>query len=388
MMLSAIAILLTLFKAYDKNIVSRRVMRYYETLGLPCNLKDNKPIQITWFADLIQMVALPLLMILSLPICIYFAMTFFNAGEAFNEVFYSEFFSYTSSNGETHILLSLSNLLYVVCLFFCFRYLRHLFVSIYRQVKKDISNRKLAAGKIADSFVNYSLGSNLISFFVWVCYGISVCAILHIPLQSMTLIFSGLAAGIGFALKDVLNNLFYGMQLMAGRLKVGDFVVCDGYRGAVKRISYQTTQILTEEGALVCFTNSELFNKNFQNLTSHNPYEVNWVKFYVPYGCDLQFVDRITREATERLNTKDKYGRPLLSPDEGITIEFSDMGSSSIEMAVRIGVIAQERTLFLPVLRRAIYTELTNNNISIPFNQLDLHIVKDSEGNGLIINKA
>ena len=388
MMLSGIAILVSLLKKYYNTLIVKRIKNYYESLNCEYDIREDRPIQITWIYDWLKMVAVPLLIINSLPICVYLALSFFNAGNSFEEIFYKTFFSLAADDGKVHVVLSLYNIVVLTSMFFNFRFFRHLFVSIYRQIKKDVVMRKSGNDHFNNTNVNYTLGTNTISLVVWACFVIAVCLRLKIPMQSLTFIFAGLATGIGFALKDILNNLFYGMQLMAGRLKVGDYVICDNYRGAVKSISYQTTQILTEEGALVCFSNSELFSKNFQNLTSHNPYEVNWVKFYVPYGCDLQHVESIARKATERLNTTDKFGRPLLSPDEGIVIEFSEMGASSLEMAVRVGVIAQERTLFLPVLRKAIYTELTDNNISIPFNQLDLHIVKDAEGNGLTINNA
>ena len=77
-----------------------------------------------------------------------------------------------------------------------------------------------------------------------------VFAILHVPTSALTIITTGLAAGLGFAMKDTINNLFYGIQLMAGRIRVGDKISCDGVRGIVQRVSYLTTQI-EEEDAIV-----------------------------------------------------------------------------------------------------------------------------------------
>ena len=33
--------------------------------------------------------------------------------------------------------------------------------------------------------------------------------------------------GIGFAMKDILENIYYGISLMAGRIKIGDYIICD-----------------------------------------------------------------------------------------------------------------------------------------------------------------
>ena len=75
-------------------------------------------------------------------------------------------------------------------------------------------------------------------------------------------------------MKDTINNLFYGIQLMAGRIRVGDKISCDGVRGIVQRVSYLTTQVEEEDGSLIAFTNTDLFTKNFKNLNSGKNYEL------------------------------------------------------------------------------------------------------------------
>ena len=96
---------------------------------------------------------------------------------------------------------------------------------------------------------------------------------LHIPAGAIETVSAGLAAGLGFAMKDLLENFFYGISLMSGRVRVGDYIECDGIRGKVESITYQSTQIITSDGSVMAFLNSALFNKNFKNLTRNNSYE-------------------------------------------------------------------------------------------------------------------
>ena len=112
---------------------------------------------------------------------------------------------------------------------------------------------------IKESDVNLSLPHALFTLLGWMLYVIIVFGILHVSTKAMTTITTGLAAGIGFALKDLINNFFYGVQLMAGRIRVGDKISCDGVRGIVRRVSYQTTQVETIQGTQVAFLNSSLF---------------------------------------------------------------------------------------------------------------------------------
>lgn len=77
------------------------------------------------------------------------------------------------------------------------------------------------------------------------------------------------------------------MQLMSGRLRVGDYIECDGIRGKVDNITYQSTQIEAVDGSIMAFPNSSLFAKNFKNLTRNNSYEFLGLPVGVAYGTDV-----------------------------------------------------------------------------------------------------
>lgn len=331
--------------------------------------EHTEAVQITWFHDFIQIAGIPMAACLSLPFCAYAALAFYNAADTFIEDFRYVFFSL--GDGDALVFnVSLYNIVMCFSMYFVFKYIQHIALATYKQirivVKKDDSKDVYTP--------NMNLATNIISTITWSVYVLVICLIMNIPIQALTFIFAGLATGIGFAMKDIINNLFYGIQLLNGRLKVGDYIICDNYRGAVTAISYQTTQMLTEENAVVSFTNADLFTKNFQNLTQGNPYEINRIFCSIAYGSDVALAEKLIREAIEPLNTQDKYGRPLLSPKDGIRIEMRELEDSGILMAARFGVVAQKRTWFLPVARKAVYVKLQEGGIKIPFPQCELHM--------------
>ncbi|MBQ2149885.1 MAG: mechanosensitive ion channel family protein, partial [Bacteroidales bacterium] len=180
--------------------------------------------------------------------------------------------------------------------------------------------------------------------------------------------------GLGLAMNDILNNFIYGIQLMSGRLRVGDYIECDGIRGKVTSISYQTTQIQTIEDTLIAFTNTTLFNKNFKNLTRGSAYEYVKILVGVKYGTDVEKVRTLLMEASQQLMIRDKYNRPVVDPKRGISVAFDEFGDSSVNIALKQYVLVEERYTYLARAKELVYNTLNENGIEIPFPQRDVWI--------------
>ena len=215
--------------------------------------------------------------------------------------------------------------------------------------------------------------------FIWFVYADLVILTLDIPTASLGLIAGGLSAGIGLALKDIINNFIYGIQLLSGRLRVGDFIECDGIRGKVVSINYQTTQISSIGEVMISFTNTTLFNKNFKNLTRGSAYEYVSVPISVSYGTDIQKVRELLLEASQQLLTKDKYGRDIVDPKRGVNVGLSEFGDSGITVCLKQFVLVEERWGYANRARELIYKTFNENGITIPFPQCDVHLIPPEE---------
>ena len=343
------------------------------------DLKNGEYIEYTWSFDLIKMAVVPVLTVLSIPFCIFMAAKIFDLTALCKTIFTQNFFDIVDSNGNTILKLSLYRIFLVTALFFVFRYICYLLRALYkklkyRQVQKEKNRKKVRANE-----VNLTLANNLIGIVVWLAYIIMFIMIFKIPMGALSIVAAGLATGLGLAMKDILNNFIYGIQLMAGRLRVGDKVECDGVRGKVANISYQSTEIEAEDGSLIAFTNTTLFNKNFKNLTINTPYEYAAIMVGVSYGTDIEFARKVLLEALEEVKGKDSYGRNIIRPDYGIKLTLNDFGDNSINLKIKQFVIVEEKYSVLAKEYEIIYKTLNENGISIPFPQRDLHIIKDGE---------
>ncbi len=335
--------------------------------------KDNLLFGASWFYDLIREVLIPLMALSSLPVCAYWALGVFEFRDLYLTIFEKPFLT----QGEFQV--SIFNILFLIEMFLVFRYVNKAVHTLWQVLAYHRYLRKHEKKTVRANEINLSLGNSLISVFVWFVYADLFIVTLHIPTGALGLIAGGLSAGIGLALKDIINNFIYGIQLMGGRLRVGDMIECDGIRGKVASVSYQTTQIQSVGEVIISFTNTALFNKNFKNLTRGSAYEYVSVPVDVSYGTDIQKVRELLIEASQQLQGKDKYGRDIVDPKRGVSVGLSEFGDSGITVALKQFVLVEERWGYANRARELIYNVLNENGITIPFPQCDVHMIPEGK---------
>ena len=370
-LLHTITTLYYLMKRYYEDKVIRRKARYHEENPLLPLEDKNAFIEVTWLYDLLRMVVVPLTILVSFPLSILLTSRAYQLS-----LTGADLLRQPLVNRAGYDFLTLSNLLLVVGLFFIFRYLIYLVKGLFRvfKLRSIIEKRGDNTVPLKESDVNLSLSHTLITLLGWLLYLIVAFTILHIPTTTLTAVSAGLAAGIGFALKDLINNFFYGIQLMAGRIRVGDKISCDGVRGIVKRVSYQTTQVEDEDGSLIGFTNTELFTKKFRNLNTGRNYEFLKMPVSVKYGTDIALARKVILEALEPLLTKDKAGRDIVDPSFPIDVRFDGFGDSCVNLIVALYTTVETHYTFPSRAKEAIYNAFYENGIEIPFPQRDLYV--------------
>ena len=379
--LAAIHIIYTilyLIVQYRKKRMTHRLSDYRSRIDFVTGPgKETLMFGATWFYDLVKDVVLPVMGLLSIPFCLHLALDVFDFEDLYNNIYHHNFVQLFNDSGAATFRLSFYGILLIISLFFVFRYINRALHAIWQQVRYAIFMKKHHRKTIRNNEINLSLGNSIISVLVWFIYIVVIVLTLHIPTSSLSLVAGGLSAGIGFALKDTLNNFIYGIQLMSGRLRVGDWIVCDGIRGKVTHIGYQSTEIETVDGAEMSFLNATLFAKNFSNLTRNHGYEFVKITVGVAYGTDIQQVRELLGEALQTLQDKDAFGRDIVDSKRGISITLEEMDDSAVTIAVKQQVLVAERVGYIDRAKELIYNTLNKNGIDIPFPQCDVHLVKE-----------
>ncbi|MBQ9661297.1 MAG: mechanosensitive ion channel [Bacteroidales bacterium] len=372
-----IAAVWSLLSWYKTHRLNKKVAKFKEKITFVSGpAQESLLFGATWFHDLIRDVVLPLLALVSIPACIHWALDVFEFNDLYRQIFAEPF---VQQGGPEGFRVSLYAILFLTGLFFVFRYLDKAVHTIWQSLQYERFFRKNNRRTIRNNEINLSLGNSLITVSVWFIYIYIFIVTLQIPTGSLGLIAGGLSAGVGLALKDIINNFIYGIQLMGGRLRVGDWIECDGVRGKVTDINYQTTLVETTDATQVAFLNSSLFGKNFTNLTRNNSYEFTKVTVGVAYGTDFERVRELLEKGLEPLKTKDAYGRDVVDPTHGIYIRFGNFADSAVEVAVKQYVLVPERIGYVDRCKELVYKILNEGGITIPFPQCDVHMIKDDD---------
>ena len=368
--------LVYLLQIYKEKRMNPRINKYHQRIARLTGLDKNSLLfGFTWFYDLVAGVVLPLIVVLSIPLCLQLTMGVFDFDKLFRAIYQTPFIHLTDKEGADVFRLSFRGIIMLASMFFVFRYLDKVIHSLWQSYRYATVTRKSRRKMVRSNEINLSLGNSVISVLVWLVYIGIVVVVLRIPLGSMTLIAGGLSAGIGLALKDTINNFLYGIQLMSGRLRVGDYIECDGIRGKVTAISYQNTQLQTMDENLIVFTNTALFSKNFKNLSRGSAYEAVKVPFSVSYDSDIDRVRAILEEASTVLMTKDRFDRDVVDPKRGIKVALVNFGDNGIDLALSQYVLVEERNGYIGRARNLIYKTLKDNGIDMPMSQVEVHMV-------------
>ena len=338
------------------NILNKKIIELQNNQG------DN--ITHTWFLDLVTMCLIPVAAVLSFLLCIYIATDIFDLTAMCKDIFFTNFLDI-----EDLCQLSLFKLVVVLEFYFIFRFISYLFRSVYKHWK--LKNKQVH--EIERS--NITLVNNLISIVVWSIYFIFILFLLQVPKSGISIVTAGLATGLGFAMRDMINNFFYGITLMTGRVRVGDFIECDGVRGKVESITYQSTQLITLDGCVVAFLNSTLFTKTFKNLTRNHGYELVKLPVGVAYGTDVEKVRKILEEKLSLLKTEKTGVKPNVDPNKQISVYFNDFGDSSVNLYAVMWILVENKFVIVSRAKELIYNALNEKDIVIPFPQRDVHII-------------
>ena len=330
--------------------------RYLELYAIKKRL-EAKPVTQTWHYSFVEKVVMPALSVNSVMLSIYWAAKVFNLSELCWRIFKYNFIELEN------LQVSILKLSMVITMWFLFRWIARTILALLRMHYQSSDPSTAASREV--------MGKNVIQVFVWGVWLMISLSLFHISVAWLLAISGGLSTGIGFASKDIIENIYYGATLMAGRIKVGDWIEVDGRMGKVASISYTSTVVESLYGEVITFQNAQLFTKNYKNLTRNHGYVLAVVPFSVAYGSNLKQVTTLVEDALNNLHHR------WMDQSKQVKCVCSEMAESSVNFNLFVWADAPKKSYVISDVLKCVYDTLYENGISIPFPQRDVHLIKN-----------
>ncbi|MFT6190048.1 MAG: small conductance mechanosensitive channel [Oleispira sp.] len=234
---------------------------------------------------------------------------------------------------------------------------------------------KAIAKGISKALQLRNIDDTVASFIHNLAYGalyvfVVIAALSQIGIQTASFITIIGAAGlaVGLALQGSLSNFASGVLMIIFRpFKLGDYVEAGGKAGTVEDIQIFATQLKTPDNKVVIIPNSAIMDDSIVNY-SRKPMRRVDLKIGVSYEAYLPDV--------KALLTKTVQANEKVLHDEGYKIAVLELADSSVNFVVRTWAKTPEYWDVYFELTESIKLALDENNISIPFPQMDVHVQK------------
>jgi len=186
-----------------------------------------------------------------------------------------------------------------------------------------------------------------------------------------TVLFAGSAAllvGIGLGLQSTFNDILSGVILLFEKsVKVDDILEIDGDIIKIQAIGLRTSKGVNRRHISIILPNSLITTNKVINW-SHQTYKTRFsINIGVAYGSDIDLVTEILE--------KSAMEHPEVLEVDSLDVRLLEFGASSIDFQL---LFYSQDIFFIERvrsdIRKIIIRKFVENNITIPFSQLDLNL--------------
>jgi small-conductance mechanosensitive channel len=175
------------------------------------------------------------------------------------------------------------------------------------------------------------------------------------------------AIAIGFAMQNIVQNFVSGIILLLERtIKPGDILEVEGNVVKVVDMGIRTTIVRTWREEELIMPNSVFAQASVKNYTMRDNEFRLGVEVGVAYDSDMKKVIEVLEATARDLSWR------LPEPEPRVLLQ--DFGDSAVVYGVYVNVDDPWRQrVYMSELRKAIWFAFIEANITIAFNQVDIH---------------
>lgn len=257
------------------------------------------------------------------------------------------------------VLSALWHIALALVIFFAGRWLIEKFLS---RVALLDNKTKIDPGvaKFVRSLVRVALWALLIYF---------IADFLGVPTASFVALLGSLGLTVGLALQGSLSNFAGGLLIMfLHPFKTGDYIkTASDIEGTVVEIGLFFTTLRMTDNKIITVPNGNL---SAGNITNYNVLPVRRLSTTVGIAYEAD-----TKQAIALLTRLLLSRKALVNPEKAL-VYVKELGDSSVVLGLHYWVKTDDYWDEAWSINQAIKETLDQNNIAIPFNQLDVHVIQ------------
>ncbi|MGN0587330.1 MAG: mechanosensitive ion channel family protein [Oscillospiraceae bacterium] len=196
---------------------------------------------------------------------------------------------------------------------------------------------------------------------------IIVLTVLGIPMDSIIAVVSSAGIAVGLAMQSSLANVAGGFMVLIGRtFKVGDYVEIGGKEGTVDEISILSTKIITPDNKDIYIPNGTVVNSVVTNFSAEKSRRIDQI-YGISYDNDVRKAIKVIEDVVA--------ANEMIHKDPAPFVRLIECAGSSLNIVVRVWTDSADYwTVYFDLLEN-IKEAFDKNDIVIPYNQLDVHVV-------------
>lgn len=237
----------------------------------------------------------------------------------------------------------------------------YLIKIIRKIVKKSVehANGEKGLAQFLDSFTKVVLYILLLAM---------IATNFGLDATSVVAVVGSAGVAIGLAIQGSLSNFVGGVLILFLKpFKVGDYIIEDNHQneGTVVEITMFYTKLKTLDNKIVVLPNGNLANTSMTNVTGSGE-RMLVLTVGISYTSDIVFAKETVKEILLQEEKVDHQQQILVYVDE--------LGASSVNIGIRCWVKTEDYWSTKWRLLEVIKLTFDERGITIPFNQLDVHI--------------
>ena len=241
--------------------------------------------------------------------------------------------------------------------------------SLINWLSKRIAKRadkKVAENKKIDKTI-YKTVSYVVKVGLKVLVVIALIGYVGIDTSAITALIASLGVGVGLAINGTLSNFAGGVLILITRpFKDDDYIQACGYEGTVEDIRICHTRLRTTDNKVVYLPNGKLSTSEVVNFSEKDLRRVD-LKFSISYSDDFEKAKSVIADVCAQ--------NELILKDPEPSIRVSEQSASSIDISAKVWCKnADYWTVKFDMLEN-VKKAFDASGITIPFNQLDVHVV-------------